>query len=94
MSTDEIKMARIETRISAEKKELIERAAAYQGRSVSEFVVANAEQAARAVIEEHEQIKLSQAQSRALVELLLKPAKPNKQLRDAAARHRKEVTSR
>ncbi len=94
MSTDEVKMARIETRISAEKKELIERAAAYQGRSVSEFVVANAELAARAVIEEHEQLKLNQSQSRALVDLLLKSAKPNKQLRDAATQHRKHVTSR
>ncbi|WP_231617615.1 type II toxin-antitoxin system TacA family antitoxin [Novipirellula aureliae] len=87
-------MARIETRVSTEKKQLIERAAAYQGCSVSEFVIANAEQAAKAVIEEHEQLKLTRAQSLALVEVLLSTRQPNKRLRDAAVRHRKEVERR
>ena len=37
-SNGSIKSARLETRVSTEQKELIERAAAYTGRSVSEFV--------------------------------------------------------
>ncbi|KAA1258027.1 hypothetical protein LF1_05180 [Rubripirellula obstinata] len=94
MPVGETKMARIETRVSTEKKQLIERAAAYQGCSVSEFVIANAEQAAKAVIEEHEQLKLNRTQSRALVDVLLATGRPNKRLRNAADRHRKEVTSR
>lgn len=37
----EIKSARIETRVSADQKEMIERAAGYVGRTVSDFVVGN-----------------------------------------------------
>ncbi len=86
--------ARIETRVSAEQKELIERAAAYLGRTVSEFVLGNVEQAARDVIAEHERIKLDRRQSQVLVKSLLSPAAPNDALRDAARRHRKQVESR
>jgi hypothetical protein len=46
------KSARIETRVSQEQKELIERAAAFSGRTVSDFVLAHVEVAARKVIEE------------------------------------------
>lgn len=90
----ETKSARIETRVSVEQKELIERAAAYLGRTVSDFVLGNVEKAAKAVIEEHERTKLDREQSRVLVEALLTPASPNKKLRDAAMEHRKRVISR
>ena len=88
------KTARIETRVSLEQKELIERAAAYIGRSVSDFVVANVESAARQVIEEYERLCLDREQSRALVDALLSPERPNKRLREAAANHRRQVRSR
>lgn len=94
MAANESKTARIETRVSAEQKELIERAAAYLGRTVSEFVLGNVEQAARAVIDEHEKLKLDRQQSQALVESLLSPASPNQSLRAAAKEHRKRVTTR
>ena len=94
MANTEIKTARIETRVSAEQKEMIERAAAYVGRTVSEFVLGNVEQAAKAVIDEHEKLKLDRQQSQALVESLLAPASPNRALRTAARDHRKRVTSR
>ncbi|MEO1618933.1 MAG: DUF1778 domain-containing protein [Planctomycetota bacterium] len=90
----ESKSARIETRLSTEQKTLIERAAAYLGRSVSDFVLGNAEQAAKAVIEEHERIQLDRIQSRKLVDSLLSPPSPNKELRAAAKEHHKKVTSR
>ncbi|MDZ4851047.1 MAG: DUF1778 domain-containing protein [Pirellulaceae bacterium] len=88
------KTARLETRISLEQKELIERAAAYLGRSVSDFVIANVETAAKQVIEEYERLHLDREQSRVLVEALLSPKPPNKRLREAVARHRKQVTIR
>jgi len=93
MAIAETKTARIETRVSAEQKELIERAAAYLGRSVSDFVLGNVEQAAKAVTEEHEKLKSDRQQSRMLIEPLLSPASPNKSLRAAARQHRKRVTS-
>jgi len=88
------KSARLETRVSPEQKELIERAAAYTGRTVSDFVVAHVEVAAKRVIEEYERLHLDQAQSRVLVEALLAPKKPNKKLQRAMDDYRQRVESR
>jgi len=88
------KSARIETRVSSEQKELIERAAAYTGRTGSDFVVAHVEVAAKKVIEEHERLRLDQTQSRILVEALLSAKKPNKNLKLAMDNYRKRVESR
>lgn len=88
------KSARIETRVSQEQKELIERAAAFSGRTVSDFVLAHVEVAAKKVIEEHEKLHLDQSQSRILVDALLTPKKPNKKLKLAMENYRKRVESR
>jgi len=86
--------ARLETRITPELKELIERAAAYTGRSVSDFVIAQVEVAAKQVIDEHERLHLDQVQSRALVDALLAAKKPNKHLKRAMDEYRQQVDSR
>ena len=88
------KSSRIETRVSQEQKELIERAAAFSGRTISEFVLAHIEVAAKKIIEEHEKLHLDQAQSRILVDALLTPKKPNKKLKLAMENYRKRVESR
>jgi uncharacterized protein (DUF1778 family) len=88
------KSARIETRVSQEQKELIERAAAFTGRTVSDFVLAHAEVAAKKVIDEHEKLRLDQVQSRILVDALLTPKKPNKKLKLAMDEYRKRVENR
>ncbi|MCE2798430.1 MAG: DUF1778 domain-containing protein [Planctomycetaceae bacterium] len=88
------KSARIETRVSHEQKELIERAAAFSGRTVSEFVLTHVAVAAKKVIDEHEKLHLDQVQSRILVDALLAPKKPNKKLKLAMEDHRKQVESR
>ncbi|MCY2974550.1 MAG: DUF1778 domain-containing protein [Planctomycetota bacterium] len=88
------KSARIETRVSQEQKDLIERAAAFSGRTISEFVLAHIEVAAKKVVEEHEKLHLDQAQSRILVDALLTPKKPNKKLKLAMENYRKRVESR
>ena len=61
------------------------------GRTLSEFVVASAQKAARRVIQEHENIRLSRAEQVAFVTTLLKPPAPNKRLRQAAAAYRKQM---
>jgi len=96
MSTAKIspKSARIETRLSQDQKELIERAAAFSGRTISDFVLAHVELAAKKVIDEHEKLHLDQAQSRILVDALLTPKKPNKKLKLAMDNYRKRVESR
>ncbi len=88
------KSARIETRVSQEQKELIERAAAFSGRTVSEFVVTHVEVAAKKVIDEHENLHLVKVQSRILVDALFAPKKPNKKLKLAMEDYRKQIESR
>jgi uncharacterized protein (DUF1778 family) len=88
------KSARLETRVSQQQKDLIERAAAYSGRTVSDFVVAHVEVAAKKVVEEYERIHLDKEQSRVLVDALLSPKRPNKKLRGALAEHRQRVESK
>jgi len=88
------KSARLEARITPEQKDLIERAAAYRGNTVSDFVVNTLQDAAKAVIQEQEVLRLSGSQSRAFVGALLNPPEPKKALQQAAEQYREDVISR
>src|SRR5438046_7246480 len=79
---------RLETRVTAEQKTLIERAAALQGRTVTDFVLTSVQAAARRAIEEHQQLELSARDSEAFVEALLNPRPVNRRLRDTIRRYR------
>lgn len=91
--TRQTRVARLETRMTKTQKALIERAAAYEGRSVSDFVVSTLAAAAKTVVQEHEVIRLNPEESRRFVELLLNPPEPNAALREAARTHRRIVVS-
>jgi uncharacterized protein (DUF1778 family) len=79
---------RLETRVTAEQKSLIERAAALQGRTVTDFVLTSVRDAARRAIEEHQQLELSLRDSEAFVEALLNPQPVSDRLRDTVRRYR------
>lgn len=79
---------RLETRVTAEQKSLIERAAALQGRTVTDFVLTSVQDAARRAIEEHQRLELSVRDSEAFVEALLNPRPANNRLRDTIRRYR------
>jgi uncharacterized protein (DUF1778 family) len=85
--TQSIRDARLEARVSRETKALWERAAAVQGRKVTEFVVNSAVEAAHRVLRESELADLTRRDKIAFVEALLNPPSPNARLRNAAARH-------
>lgn len=80
---------RLEARVTVEQKTLIERAAALQGRTVTDFVLTSVQDAARRAIEEHQQLELSVRDSRAFVEALLNPKPVNDRLRDTVRRYRR-----
>ena len=82
---------RLEARVTAEQKHLIERAAALQGRTVTDFVLTSVQDAARRAIEEHRQLQLSVRDSEAFVDALLNPKPINDRLRETIRRYR-EVT--
>jgi uncharacterized protein (DUF1778 family) len=82
---------RLETRVTAEQKKLIERAAALQGRTVTDFVLTSVQDAARRAIEEHSQLALSLRDSEAFVDALLNPKPVNDRLRETVRRYRQRV---
>ena len=67
--------ARIEAQIAPDGLEIVKRAAEIQGRSVSEFVVSAAREAANRAIEEASVIRLTLAGQRAFAEAILNPPK-------------------
>ena len=81
---DTTRNARLEVRVSAAQKGLLQHAAALSGRTLSEFVVTSAQDAARQVIAEHESIRLSLEEQLAFVQALLQPPEPNARLKRAA----------
>src|SRR5277367_5378049 len=84
---------RLEARVTAEQKSLIERAAALQGRTVTDFVLTSVQDAARRAIEEHNQLSLSVRDSEAFVDALLRPQPVNERLRDTVRRYREATGS-
>lgn len=80
---------RVEARIAPEVHAAIKRAAELQGRSISDFVVAAAQEAAHRAIAEAQIIRLSVEDQRSIADSVLDPPPPNDALRRAAAAHRR-----
>ena len=80
--------ARLEARINREALGVVRRAAEIQGRSVSDFVVAAACEAAQRPDAENEVIRLSRAAQERFIALLSKPPALTPALKRAFRRHR------
>ena len=80
--------ARLETRVTADQKRLIERAAALQGRSVTDFVLTSVQDAAQRAIEQSQRLDLSLRDSEAFVAALLNPQPVNQRLAETVRRYR------
>ena len=80
--------ARLEARLPIEVMARLKRASELQGRTLTDFVVAAADEAACKAIERTEIVRLSLEGQRQFVEAILNPPEPNKALRKAAKRHR------
>jgi len=91
MSQTPVRTARIEARIAPDALAIVKRAAEIQGRSVSDFVVAAAQEAAERTIEKTEIIRLSVEGQRAFAEAILNPPPPPTGLRKAAKAHRRLI---
>jgi uncharacterized protein (DUF1778 family) len=86
--TRKTRTARIEARITPAALAVVRRAAEIQGRSISDFVVVAAQEAASRTIEENQVIRLSVEGQRQIAELILHPPKPNRALVRAFRRRR------
>ena len=85
---------RLEARISPDAITVLKRAAGIQGRSLSDFVVVAAEQAAHKTIAETQIIALSVQDQRALAEAIVNPAAPTRALRRAKHAHQRVLKPR
>jgi len=79
---------RLEARVTADQKSLIEHAAALQGRTVTDFVLTSVQEAARRAIEEHQRLDLTMRDSQAFVDALVNPQPVNDRLRETVRRYR------
>ncbi len=87
MPQESKRTARLEARIAPDALAVVQRAAELQGRSVSDFVVAAAQEAAYRAVEEAQIIRLSIEDQRAIAEAILNPPPLAPALKRAIARH-------
>jgi len=85
--------ARLEARIAPDALRIVRRAAEMQGRSISDFVVAAAQEMARRTIEDAQIIRLSADDQLRFVELLLNPPPLAPALRRAKKAHARLIVS-
>jgi uncharacterized protein (DUF1778 family) len=76
--------ARVALRIRPDDKAIIMRGAALTQTDMTTFILRTVLREARAVIDEHERLKLTQRDSRLVMNLLENPPAPNAKLRRAA----------
>ena len=83
--------ARLEARITPEQKDLFLKAAGITGRSLSDFVVACAQETAARTVREHEAMTLSARDREVFVAALLNAPAPGARLRKAARRYKQRT---
>lgn len=94
MRQETMRTSRLEARIAPEVLAIVKRAAELQGRSVSDFVVAAAREAAYHAIEEAGIIRLSAEDQQRFVDLLLNPPSPPPALIHAQEAHNRLIDSK
>ena len=80
--------ARLDFRLNRQVKEVIERAAAVSGQSVSDFAVSALYRTAREVLEKEQTTRLSNRDRDIFLTALDSDAKPNEALKRAARRYK------
>jgi len=93
MSAD-TKQERINLRVKRSVKRALERAASFEGKTVSNFILTSALAHAEKTILEHEVMRLNNRDSEAFFNALVKPVRFNKKLVAAFEEHDRRVTSK
>lgn len=89
----EAKTERLNARITPSAKALLERASSLEGRSVTDFVVAKAMEAAIRSIADFDRVVLTEQERDRFFAALLAPSKPSAHARRAAKRYREMFQS-
>lgn len=83
---------RINLRLKRTAKDLIERAAGFEGKTVSHFILTSALERAERTVQAHETMSLNAEQSRRFLDALSAPVRFNRKLTAALAEHDRRVT--
>ena len=85
---------RLEARISAEEKQLLEEAASRRGQTLSAFVVASAHEAAIKTLESFHVLALAREDQEAFAAAVLHPRSPSVALKRSVRRYLRETRRR
>jgi len=88
------KQDRINLRLKRSAKQVLERAASFEGKTVSNFILTSAMARAEKTIQEHEVMRLNARDSEAFFKALGKPVHFNRKLLAALEEHDQRVTSK
>ncbi len=88
------KNERINLRLKSSAKSLIERAASFEGKTVSHFILTSALEQAEKTVQEHEIMTLNAKNSRIFFEALAAPVRFNRKLAAALEEHDQRVVSK
>lgn len=93
MSTaTDTKQERINLRLQDSAKRTLERAASFEGKTVSHFILSSALAHAERTIHEHEILRLNEHDAEAFFDALARPVAFNEKLAAALAEHGQRVT--
>jgi uncharacterized protein (DUF1778 family) len=93
LTVDTARTTRVEARIAPEVLAVVRRAAEIEGRSVSDFLVSAAQEAANRTIERTQVIRLSVEEQQRFAALLLDPPAPSAAMKRAAKAHKKLISA-
>jgi len=93
-SAAQTKKERINLRLEQQAKQVLERAASFEGQTVSKIILSSAMSSAEKIIEEHEFMALKVSDSEAFFNALNKPVQFNRRLADALKEHDQRVSSK
>jgi uncharacterized protein (DUF1778 family) len=85
---------RLEARISADKKSILKNAAELTGRTLTDFVISSAYDAAVRVITEYQQLHLSIKDRDIFIQALISPPAPSANLIKAVKAYKKGIISK
>lgn len=92
MAGTKLNKTRFDARLSVEQKQFFEKAAVIGGfRSLSDFVISSAQEKAREIINDNEQILASEKDQKVFFDAVLNPPAPNKNLQSAFEAYRQSL---
>lgn len=94
MSDSTPKNERINLRLKQNTKNLIERAASFEGMTVSGFILSSALTSAKSIVSRHESIQLNEQDAKLFLEALTKPVTFNERLTEALVEHDRRIESK